>query len=227
MTEPTRVLLVDDHPIIRQGLAQLFSLDPRYAPVQQAGNLADAKRALQESPPDVMVLDLSLGKESGLDLLRALRAEGSTLPVVVLSMYDESVYAERVLHAGAQAYLMKQTAAEQVVDAVQRVLRGEIVVSAAVQTQLLSRFGRSKATADPVSTLSDREIEVLQLMGRGLSTGEIADSLKRSVKTIETHRGALKTKLGLRSGLELVRFAAQWQPDRVMPEAESPAPEES
>ncbi len=216
MTQAIRVLVVDDHPIIRQGLSQLFSLDQAFAAVTQAGSIAEARTALRETAPDVMVLDLSLGKESGLDLLRMLRTEGNSLPVVVLSMYDESVYAERALHAGAQAYLMKQSAAEHVVSAVHSVLRGEIVVSAAIQSQLISRMVRGKAAVGQLESLSDREMQVLQLLGQGLSTSAIAIALNRSAKTIETHRAALKSKLGLRSGLELLRYAARWKPDQPL-----------
>lgn len=214
MTEATCVLLVDDHPIIRQGLAQLFALDGQFSAVLQAGTVAEAKAQLRGKPaPDVMVLDLALGKESGLDLLRSLRSEGFSLPVVVLSMYDESAYAERALQAGAQAYLMKQSAAEHVVQAVHRVMRGEIVLSPSMQTQMLGRIAGRKRGVDRIESLSDREIQVLQMIGNGLSTSEIAQALRRSVKTIESHRSALKTKLGLRSGLDLVRYAASWRPD--------------
>lgn len=214
MSSATRVLLVDDHPLIRQGLSQLFSLDPGFAPALQAGTIAEAKAQVHgANPPDVMVLDLALGKESGLDFLRNLRAEGFNLPVVVLSMYDESAYAERALQAGAQAYLMKQSAAEHVVQAVQRVMRGEIVLSPAMQTQMLSRITGRKRGVDRIETLSDREIQVLELMGKGMSTSEISQTLRRSVKTIESHRSSLKIKLGLRTGLELVRYAANWRPD--------------
>ena len=218
MTQAIRVLLVDDHPIIRQGLAQLFSLDTQFACVRQAGTTAEVKACLGSGyVPDVMVLDLSLGKESGLDLLRSLRADGFESPVVVLSMYDESAYAERALQAGAQAYLMKQSAAESVVEAVHRVLRGEIVLSANMQTQMLSRMVGRRRVGDSKESLSDREIQVLQLIGSGLSTSEIASSLRRSVKTIESHRAAIKSKLGLRSGLELIRYAANMRPDLPEP----------
>ncbi len=214
MTQAIRVLLVDDHPIIRQGLAQLFSLDTQFTCVRQAGTTAEVKACFSSGyMPDVMVLDLALGKESGLDLLRSLRADGFASPVVVLSMYDESAYAERALQAGAQAYLMKQSAAENVVEAVHRVLRGEIVLSANMQTQMLSRMVGRKRVGDSKESLSDREIQVLQLIGDGLSTGEIAATLRRSVKTIESHRAAIKSKLGLRSGLELIRYAANMRPD--------------
>ena len=222
MTQAIRVLLVDDHPIIRQGLSQLFSLDARFTCVRQAGSIAEVKACLGGGyAPDVMVLDLALGKESGLDLLRGLRADGFESPVVVLSMYDEAAYAERALQAGAQAYLMKQSAAENVVEAVHRVLRGEIVLSAAMQTQMLSRMVGRRRSTDAKDSLSDREIQVLQLLGNGLSTSEIAATLRRSVKTIESHRAAIKTKLGLRSGLELIRYAANMRPDLPTPTLEA------
>jgi two-component system, NarL family, response regulator FusR len=219
MTAAVRVLLVDDHPIIRQGLAQLFSLDPNFAPPQQAGTSNEARALLSGSnPPDVMVLDLALGKESGLDLLRDLRNDGLTLPVVVLSMYDENAYAERALQAGAQAYLMKQSAAEFVVEAVNRVLHGEIVLSPSMQTLMLSRMVGRKRENEQAEPLSEKEIQVLQLISNGLSTSDIAERLSRSVKTIESHRSSIKVKLGLRSGLELVRYAARLRPDLPPPE---------
>lgn len=216
-----RVLAVDDHPIVREGLAKLFALDPRFAPLRHAASAAEIKALLQSEPPDVLILDLSLGQESGLDVLRSLRAQGWQFPVVVLSMHDEAIYAERVLQAGAQAYLMKQTAADYVVRVVHQVLSGEIVVSQSMQSRLLARLSRSGVSQEQgLYSLSNREVEVLRLMGQGLSTAQIAARLQRSVKTIETHRAALKKKLGLRTGLDLVHYAARWQSDAIALDAD-------
>lgn len=210
------VLIVDDHPIVREGIAQLLSAEPGIGAVLQAASSASARSLMAAHTVDMIILDISLAGESGLDFLASLRAAGSKMPVLVLSMYDEAVYAERVLQAGAQGYLMKQSAAAQVTGAVLRILAGEIVVSPTVQNSLLVRLAGagSGKPASAAQSLSDRELDVLRLIGEGLSTAEIASALHRSTKTIETHRAALKAKLSLKSGLELVHYAARWGAQR-------------
>lgn len=215
MNKPIEVLVIDDHAIVRQGLSQLLLSTPGFSVVREAANTLETKAALKQSLPDVIILDMSLGKESGLDLLRSIRADGITVPVVVLSMYDEALYAERVLHAGGQAYLMKQTAFESIASTIKKVVAGAIVVSPEMQSLLLTRMIQGKAGAAPIDALTDREIEVLQLIRQGLSSAEIAESLNRSIKTIEAHRASLRQKLGLRTSQDLIRYALQWQPDQV------------
>lgn len=199
-----RVLVVDDHPIVRHGLMQMLAADPGIAGCLAAATVAEALAAIERAQPDAVVLDISLGEESGLDLLRRMRAHDLDTPVLVLSMFDESVYAERSLRLGARGYLMKEAAAEHVVDAVHRIARGETVLSLEMSARL------DDADAPGIAALSDREIDVLTLIGSGHSVADIARIKSRSIKTIEAQRESIKRKLGLRSAAELTRYAALW-----------------
>ncbi|MCB1552790.1 MAG: response regulator transcription factor [Xanthomonadales bacterium] len=202
------ILIVDDHPIVRQGIRHLLSAQIDHARVTEAGSTAEALRKAGEVAPDVCVIDLSLGKESGLDLLRMLREAGFDSPTLVLSVFDESLHAERALRAGARGYMMKESAPDKLVDAVRRVARGEVVVSPTVQARLLkSMLGGGSERRSGESALSVREREVLELLGDGFSSQQIADRMARSVKTIETHRSNIQRKLNLNSALQLVRYA--------------------
>ena len=208
----TRVFVVDDHPIVRQGLAQMINQE---ADLRVCGESEDAPSALQaigDVKPDVIIVDVSLHGPDGLDLLKSLRARGEPAPVVILSMHDESLYAERALRAGARAYLMKQEATEKVLVAIRRVLAGEIYVSERMASRLLRQFVTSTASsaAAPVDLLSDRELEVFGMIGRGRSTRQIADALHLSPKTVDSYRAHIKEKLGLANATELVRHAVQW-----------------
>lgn len=216
MTVDRRVLIVDDHPIIRQGLTALLAGIAGFFPIEQAANGEEALARARRAKPDVVLLDLSLGGESGLDVLRRLHAFDPTIPVLVMSMHDEALHAERALRAGALGYVMKHEATETVVDAIQRVLRGEVAVSPRMQTTLLARVSsRSDSRRSGVDALSDRELEVLRLIGHGASSNDIASQMCRSIKTIEAHRIAIRHKLGLASNLELIRFATLWIEDPV------------
>jgi DNA-binding NarL/FixJ family response regulator len=206
-----RVLIVDDHPIVREGIAQI---------IRQAGGLqvcgeADcpeqAMQAVTTSKPDVAVVDLALSAGSGLGLVRDLKVWHPRLPVLVLSVHDESLYAERVLRAGASGYIMKHEVTEQFLEAIRRVLAGGIYLSERMSARILRRLaGREPVATSSIDRLSDRELEVFQLVAQGLSSREIAAALCLSIKTVETHLDHVKTKLGLESSRALFRYAIVW-----------------
>lgn len=211
----TRVMIVDDHPIVRQGIALLINQQPDLQSCCEMGSAEEALERLNgegRNCTDMLVVDLSLGGMSGLELVKAIRARFPELPILVMSMHDESLYAERVLRAGARGYIMKQEATEKIIAAIRQILGGDIYVSDRMRTRMLQRLvdNRGEPSESPLSCLSDRELEVLRLIGHGLSTGDIARDLCRSVKTIEAHRANIKEKLNLKNSSELVRFAIQW-----------------
>lgn len=204
----TRVLIVDDHPILRHGIAQLVGREPDFEPCAEAGTLDEAMARLAEQPTDVAIVDLSLEDQSGMELIRRARVRYPKLQCLVLSMHDERLHAERALRAGARGYLMKQEATRKIVAALRQVRAGRIYLSDTVSSEILGRLANgTPAEHDEVGGLSDREMEVLRLIGRGLKTGEIARSLSRSVHTIEAHRANIKRKLGLRTAGDLARAA--------------------
>jgi DNA-binding NarL/FixJ family response regulator len=214
--QPRRVLLVDDHPIVRRGVTQLLNAEPDLEVCGEAETAAHALELLQTCDPDVAVVDLTLAGGNGLGLVKDLKAWRADLPILILSMHDESLHAERALRAGATGYVMKQEATDRIVEALRRVLRGQIFLSQPMQDKLLQRLvGDREALrpSSPLEAMTDRELEVFQLVGRGLSTRDVADELCLSVKTIETHLDRIKSKLGLESGRELVRYAIRWTLD--------------
>lgn len=204
-----RVLVVDDHDIVRLGVRSL--LDGR-AQIRDAADLAGAIRLLAQEPCELLLLDLALGEQFGLTALPRLRAECPGMRVIVLSSLDEQRYAERALQAGADGFVSKSALAGTLLEAVECVLAGRVYVSAAMRDTLLRRVG-GQASAQPA--LSPRELEVLRLVAAGRSTREIAETLNRSVKTIETHKQALKLKLGAESPAQLMRLALQWSGDAL------------
>jgi DNA-binding NarL/FixJ family response regulator len=210
-----RILVVDDHPIVRHGFTQLLSAEPGLHVCGEAGDARAALDALAGASPDVVLVDVSLGATSGIDLIRELKARLPRVAALVVSMHDELLYAERALRAGASGYVMKHEATELIVRAIRSVAAGRMYVSEAVSLRLLQRWVAGGAPADgsPLDALSDRELQVLELMGRGLGTRAIAELLHVSVKTIESYRARLKQKMSLRSGVELVRFAIRWAAD--------------
>ncbi len=206
----TQILIVDDHPIIREGMTHLLNLQGDLHVCCAAGSAEEALAAMA-CQPDMAIVDISLQADSGLDLVKTLRHRYPNLAILVLSMHDESLFAERALRAGANGYLMKLEATEHVVSAVREVLAGNIYLSAAMHEKLARALaGPKKMPAGPIASLSEREFEVLHLIGLGFSTREIAEKLNRSVKTIEAHRANIKEKLNIRNGKELMRFAIQW-----------------
>ncbi len=211
-TRKSRVFVVDDHPIVRQGLALLIN---RESDLTVCGEAEDAQAAIHSvamTKPDILVVDISLNGPDGLDLLKDIRIRYPELPVLILSMHDESIYAERALRAGAQGYIMKQEATEKVLVALRRILSHEIYVSERIANRMLQRYIGSPSVGKPssIADLTDRELEVFRLIGEGHSTRRIAEELHISVKTVESYQAHIKDKLSLRSARELVQHAIQW-----------------
>jgi len=204
-----KVFVVDDHPIVREGLTLLINREADLAVCGVAEETHSALRTIEVLKPDILIVDISLNGPDGLDLLKTIRTKDPDLPVLILSMHDESIYAERVLRAGANGYIMKQEATERVLVALRRILNREIYVSDRVANKMLQQYVGVSNTAkrSPLDELSDRELEVLRLIGEGYSTREIAENLHISVKTVETYQGHLKEKLGLKNSRELFQFA--------------------
>jgi len=211
-TKKRKVFLVDDHPIIRQGLTMLINRESDLAVCGEAEDALSAMQSMTDLSPDIAIIDISLNGPDGLDLLKDIRGRLPYLPVLILSMHDESIYAERALRAGAQGYIMKQEATEKVLVAVRRILNDEIYVSERIANRMLQRYIGTPDTSRPTSIgdLTDRELEVFRLIGDGHSTRHIADELHISVKTVESYQAHIKEKLSLRSARELVQHAIQW-----------------
>jgi len=208
---PYKVLVVDDHPIVRRGLRELVADEPDLEICGEAEDVAEALRQLDETEPDVVVIDLTLKGGHGLDLIQKIKARGGNTKMLVSSMHDESLFAERTLRAGAVGYISKQESPEKIIDAMRQVLSGKIYLSARMADRLLRRVaGGESPDKDPIENLSNRELEVLEMIGQGLATKQIAGKLNLSYKTIETHREKIKTKLNLHNSSELSRHATQW-----------------
>jgi DNA-binding NarL/FixJ family response regulator len=204
-----RIMLVDDHPVMREGLAQLINHEPDLTVCGQYEDAARAFAAIPAARPDLAIIDLSLKGSSGLELVKNSRASYPKLLILVLSMYDESLYAERVLRAGAAGYIMKQEASEKILGAIRQVLRGGIYLSEKMSSQLMHQLigGKPPEAGSVLERLSDRELEVFGLIGQGKGTRQIAEHLHLSVKTIESHRAHIKEKLNLKDANELVHTA--------------------
>jgi len=211
-SQKKQVYLVDDHPIVRQGLIKLIEQEDGLEVCGESGTVSDALEALKRLGPDVVLVDISLEDSNGLELIKRVDDLGLQIPMLVLSMHDESLYAEHALRAGASGYVMKQAASSTLIQAIEKVLDGEIYVSKSMSSQMLKMAFRSggEDTRTGTETLSLRELEVFELIGRGNSTREIAGQLHLSVKTIETYRAHIKDKLQLRSGTELMQRAIHW-----------------
>ena len=207
-----RVLIVDDHPIVRQGLRRIMENEEDLVVCGEAESVREARTAIKELSPDVMIVDISLKQGDGIELVRDVRAHHPQLPILVLSMHDETIYAERMLSAGANGYIMKLAASEQFLVALRRVLEGGIYVSEAVGNNMIQKFaaGGAYISANPVDRLSNRELQVLHMIGKGMSTRETAASLNLSIKTVESHRQRIKRKLNLQTGTQLVQYAVNW-----------------
>ncbi|MDI9434123.1 MAG: response regulator transcription factor [Planctomycetota bacterium] len=207
-----RIVIVDDHPIVRQGLAQLIDQEDDLHICGQAEDAHEAMRAIRELNPDLVIVDISLRTTSGIDLIKDIKTQFPALPVLTLSMHDEALYAERALRAGARGYIMKQEAPEEVVAAIRRVLAGTTYVSQGMAAKMVNKIvaGPGEEGASPVDRLSDRELEVFRLIGEGYGTREMAEKLYLSVKTIETYRAHIKEKLNLQDANQLLRAAIRW-----------------
>lgn len=204
-----QVLLVDDHPIVRHGLAQLINQQDDLKVWLEVDGGREALEALEGDLPDIALVDISLKDMTGLDLIKQLLARRKDLPILVLSMHDETLYAQRALLAGAKGYIMKDKATEKLFEAIRKVLGGEIFLSPEMAMNMAFQK-RSNQEGDPLLRLTDRELEVFQMIGEGLGTRQIAEKLYLSIKTIETYRAKLKEKLNLKTGPELVQHAVQF-----------------
>lgn len=217
----TRVLIVDDHPVVREGLGRRIDRQEDMEVCGEAETRADALALIASARPDLVIVDLGLRDSSGLELIKDIKVREPDLPVLVLSMQDESLYAERALKAGARGYVMKHEATDKVVLAARQVLAGKVYLSEKLSSRFLDvLFGRKgKPGASPAELLTDRELEVFELLGRGLSTKQIAQQLCLSIKTIEAYRERIKDKLRLDGATELLHRAFQWVQDRTGPES--------
>ena len=207
-----RILIVDDHPVFRRGIAALVSEQEDLTVCGEADGAPSALDAMRRLKPDLALLDISMPGANGIELVKLMLAEQPKLPILILSMHDESLYALRALRAGAKGYVMKAEAMTQVIAAIRKALNGEIYVSPRFSERLVFKAIQSLegGMGSPVDKLSDRELEVLQLLGRGFGTREVANELHLSVKTIETQRAHIKEKLGFKDAGEMVRFAIDW-----------------
>jgi DNA-binding NarL/FixJ family response regulator len=208
----TRIFIVDDHPIVREGLSLMMNREPDLMVCGEAEEATGALQAITSARPDLLIVDISLSGPDGLDLLKSIRARYPSLPVLILSMHDESIYAERALRAGANGYIMKQEATEKVLVAVRQILAQKVYVSDRIANRMLQQYikGSVSERQSPIAELSDRELEVFRLIGEGHGTRKIAEELHLSVKTVESYQAHIKEKLSLKNGRELVQRAIQW-----------------
>jgi DNA-binding NarL/FixJ family response regulator len=214
---PTRIFVVDDHPLVRELLGNLLRLQPDLLVIGEAGEPAAALAAIAAEPPDIAIVDISLERGSGLDLIKDLRTQFPSVGIVVLSMHEEITDLERAFRAGASAYVMKRESTGQIVEAIRQVRDGRIFANPAMLAQLTARLmGRSAGDASaPAEVLSDRELEVFRRLGEGHSTRDISEALGVSLKTIQTYCARIKDKLQLDDGQELARVAFRWHEDRL------------
>jgi DNA-binding NarL/FixJ family response regulator len=210
--DATRVVIVDDHPLLRKGVGQLIDQEKDLVVVGEAEDANKAMTAIENTNPDVALIDITLAGASGIELLKNVKARFPKLKMLVLSMHDESVYAHRALRAGASGYIMKQEGTDRVLTALRKVSKGEVYLSERLGNRMLHTLvnGRASLTSSPVEVLSDRELEVFNFIGQGHGTRPIAEKLHLSIKTIESHRAHIKEKLNLHSASELVHHAIQW-----------------
>lgn len=211
----TKILIVDDHPVLRQGLIVLINREPDFRVCGEAEDVAGGLAAVKKLKPDLVIIDISLKGRSGLELMRDINLHYPDLPTLALSVHEESTYAERALRAGASGYVMKKDAAGQVVEAVRRVLKGEVFLSSQAAGRVLRKFVKGRSSC-PVEALTDRELEVFGYIGHGFAVKDIASRLSLSGKTVEAHRANIKEKLNVKGTNELLQSAVQW----VVSEAE-------
>lgn len=208
----TKVFLVDDHPLVREWLTQLLQRESDLAVCGEAEDTQEALQKIEESKPDVVIADISLKTTHGLELVKDLQVRYPSLPVLILSMHDESLYAERVLRAGAKGYITKQEATKKILPAIRQVLAGEIYISEKMSSRMVHKMvmGRAEEQKSPIERLTDRELEVFQLIGCGQGTRRIASELHLGIKTVESYRARIKEKLKLEDGTQLLQQAIQW-----------------
>jgi DNA-binding NarL/FixJ family response regulator len=212
----TRILIVDDHPFVREGLKQLLLGQAEFNLVGEASNATEAKDAVARFQPEVLVVDLALGNDDGVELIRWFRQNHPDVRILVLSMQEEALYAERLLRLGVNGYVMKNAASTDFLGALRKVARGQRHLSPAMGERLLAKAVRGRSASneeDPVAGLTERELEVFRMLGGGVSTREIAEKLDLSMKTVDAHRRHMREKLNLRTTNELIRYATQWVAD--------------
>jgi DNA-binding NarL/FixJ family response regulator len=210
--EKKKLLIVDDHPMMRQGMAQLVNNEQDLTVCGEAETASQALDLIASLKPDLVLVDITLPDKNGLELIKDIQAMHPGTSILVISMHDETLYAERVLRAGGRGYIMKQEGGKKLMEAIRQVLSGQIYVSQKMSAKILEIFSgrRPEAAASPVENLTDREFEVFQMIGQGLSTKEIADQLHLSTKTVEVHRMNIKAKLKIKTITELIRYAVRW-----------------
>ena len=211
-THKIKVLIVDDHPVVRDGLTSLINHEEDLYVCGEAGEAHQALGLITELKPDVVIVDITLGDSDGIELTKDIKARHAKLPVIVLSMHDESIYAERVLHAGARAYLMKDAVSDKIITAIRTVLSGEIYVSDIMAKKLLRKLAGNNTDTikDSTDNLTDREFEVFRLIGQGHKSSRIAQRMHLSVKTVETYHSRIKEKLDIANAAELLQYAIKW-----------------
>jgi DNA-binding NarL/FixJ family response regulator len=210
--DKVKILIVEDHEVFRLGIKELIDHESDLRVCGEAEDVDSARTLIKELHPDMVIIDITLKKSNGMDLIKEISASHKDTKILVLSMHDELLYAERSLQAGAQGYIMKQETSKSIVKAIRHILTGNIHVSENIMGNLLNRVrtGQDYSEKSPVGSLSDRELAVLRMIGQGRSTGEIADEMNLSVSTISTYRERIKEKLQLRNAAELVRYAIHW-----------------
>ena len=211
-----KIIIVDDHPIVRRGLIELINHEKDLVVCGQAEDAPEAMKAIRTLKPHIVIVDISLKETNGVELIKDIKVQYPSLPVLALSMHDEFLYAERCLRAGARGYIMKQQATEKVVTAIRKVLNGQVYLSDKMAAKMMCKLVGSgpEIGASPINHLSDRELEVFLLLGQGHGTRRIAEKLHLSIKTIETYRAHIKEKLNLASAAELLQYAIQWVSSR-------------
>jgi DNA-binding NarL/FixJ family response regulator len=208
-TQKSRILIVDDHPLFREGLRQMIERNPEWMVCGEAADAAEAGRAVADLRPDLVIIDISLGASNGLDLIKSIKAQYEDLPILVISMHDETLFAERAMRARAMGYVMKHEPARTVQSAIAKVLAGNIYLSEKMSTAMLSKFmlGKEEEPVSAVESLSDRELEVFRMLGEGKGTRQIANELNLTITTINSFRARIKEKLQLKGSSELVLHA--------------------
>ena len=221
-----RIFIVDDHPIVRRGITQLINQEPDFIVCGEASDISSALQGISTCDCDLVIVDLSLGQDSGIRLIEEILLDKPDMKILILSMHDEFLYAERCFRSGAKGYLMKQEPPEQVISALKIILNGEVYISDNLSSRLLNKLVSKQPAAfsSPIEQLSNRELEVFQLIGKGLKTRKIAEQLNLSVKTIETYIDHIKRKMNLEDSRDLIQHAVQWGLSEKHPSAPSSKP---
>ena len=206
------ILIIEDHPIVRKGFSMLINQDDELKTIGEAGDYHSALDMVRKTKADLILLDLSLGDGNGIELIKEVKVINPALPVLVVSLHDENLYAERALKAGARGYIMKSEATENILTAIKKIINGEVYLSDGMKDKLINRVaGTDREGSSPMDILSDREFEVFQFIGDGRTTKEIAEILNLSVKTVETYKSHIKSKLEIKDSTDLIRRAVEWK----------------